>query len=159
MRLKLEPKRVIPPVLFGVLAIAYLLEALTFDNATSAEAPILYGCVLLALSILAGVLALRPKPAEDPLMPRRQHQDGPVDIRRAVEIFLLIALLIGLIFLLGFYLALFVFVTGFLWRVSKVSLLRSLTAGILASAITWFVFGWFLSLEVYAGYLGQLIGS
>lgn len=160
MKLNLEPKRIIPPVFFGILAIAYLAEAFCLNNSTSAEAPIFYGFVLLILSVLAGGLALRPQQVEQATAsrPHSHRGEGPVSWKRVVTIFLLTACLVVLVFLLGFYLALLLFVSVFLWRISGVSLWKALLVGFMAWVLTWFIFGWFLNLEVYEGYLGLPLG-
>lgn len=160
MKLNLEPKRVIPPVVFGLVAVAYLVEAFTFSDPTSAQAPILYGFVLLGLSVLAGVLALRPQSLEKEhsVRPHSHRGDGPVNWKRVSAVFLLTASLIVLVFLLGFYLALFIFISMFLWRVSGISLWKAVLVGFIAWVLTWLIFGWFLNLEVYQGYLGLPLG-
>ncbi len=160
MKLNLEPKRIIPPAFFGLLAIAYLAEAFSLSDSTSAEAPIFYGFVLLFLSVLAGGLALRPQRLEQEAVarPHSHRGEGPVSWKRVLTIFLLTACLVILVFLLGFYLALFLFISMFLWCISGVSLWKAVLVGFLAWVLTWFIFGWFLNLEVYEGYLGLPLG-
>src|SRR5580698_8710656 len=149
----LDAKRLVPPAVLGCLAIAYMVIANGFSDNTSSEAPMLYGSILLGLSILVFVIALIPGRKTTPKRSRTKHQEGPFQWKESIEIFALISGFIALVFLAGFYVAIPVFLFLFLKWISHVSTIRSLICAVCAYGFTWLVFSHFLHLEVFTGYL------
>jgi hypothetical protein len=153
----LDAKRLVPPAVLGCLAIAYMSIANGFSDNTSSEAPMLYGSVLLGLSILVFLLALIPGLKANPKRSRTKHQEGPFQWKESIEIYAMIAGFIAMVFLVGFYVAIPVFLFLFLKWVSHVSTVKSLICAAGAYGFTWLVFSYFLHLEVFTGYLGSYI--
>ncbi len=150
---RFEARRYLPPLVFAAIAIVYLIIASGFQDATSAEAPILYGRALLGLSILVFFLSFRtPANEKRKLVTSARKVDGG-DWRRAIQIYGFIISLIGLVFAFGFYVGIPLFLFCFFKFVSKLSLIWSIALAAGFYAFTWFVFGWFLNLEVFSGYL------
>jgi Tripartite tricarboxylate transporter TctB family len=152
-KFQLDLKRLLPPVALAVLAIFYMLQAGGFSDATSAEAPMLYGVILLGLSILVFVLALVPGMRASAKPGRTRHEAFEFQWKPSLAIYAMMAGLVALVFLAGFYVAIPVFLFLFLKFVSRVSLLRTVICAAAAYGFTWLVFSYFLHLEVYAGYL------
>ena len=149
----LEAKRLVPPAVLACIAVAYMVIANGFSDNTSSEAPMLYGSILLGLSILVFLLALIPGLKGSPKRSRTKHQEGPFQWKESIEIYAMIAGFIALVFLVGFYVAIPVFLFLFLKWISRVSLIRSLICAVGAYGFTWLVFSYFLHLEVFTGYL------
>lgn len=151
-----DPKRHIPPAVFAAIAVVYVVMASRLHSPTSAEAPMLYGCTLIGIAILVFLLAFRKPKQASPLKvlssARRVHD---TDWRRAVYIFGLIAGLIVLVFIFGLYVGIPLFLLGFFRFVSKLSVVSSVLLAVLFYGFTWLIFGWFLSLQVYPGYLAM----
>jgi hypothetical protein len=156
-KLQWDSKRLVPPVVLGCLAIGYMVIAGGFSDETSSEAPLLYGSVLLGLSILVFFLALIPGLKQAPKRSRVKHPEGPFPWKASLGIFTLIAGFIAAVFLAGFYVAIPVFLFLFLRWISDVSLVRSLICAAVAFGFTWAVFSYFLHLEVFTGYLSGYV--
>ena len=148
-----EARRQLPPLTFAAIATAYLVIASGFGDATSAEAPLLYGRALLGLSILVFLLGFRAQGAEKRKTATSARKVEGGDWRRAVYIYGYIISLIVLVFLFGFYVGIPLFLFCFFKFVSKLSLIWSVVLAAGFYAFTWFVFGWFLKLDVFSGYL------
>jgi magnesium-transporting ATPase (P-type) len=149
-----NPKRFVPPLVLGLLAIGYMIIATGFGDATSMAAPLLYGTTLLLLSIVVFVIAFIPG-TESTARPGRtaRHEEGGFQWRPTALIFLLTGLFIALVFIAGFYVAIPLFLLVFLKFVSKTGWLSAVITSIVALFFTWAVFSYFLHLEVYSGYL------
>ena len=156
-KLHWDPKRLVPPLALGCLAVAYMVIAGGFSDDTSSEAPLLYGSVLLGLSILVFLLALIPGLKPVPKRSRVKHAEGPFPWKASLGIFVLIAGFIAAVFLVGFYVAIPLFLFVFLRWISNVSSIRSLICAAVAFGFTWAVFSHFLHLEVFTGYLSGYI--
>jgi hypothetical protein len=156
-KLQWDPKRLVPPVVLGSLAVVYMIMANGFSDNTSSEAPMLYGVVLLGLSILVFVLALIPGLKPVAKRSRTKHQEGPFQWKISLGIFALVAGFIGLVFVVGFYVAIPIFLFLFLRLVSHVSTIRSLFCAAIAYGFTWLIFSYFLHLEVFTGYLAGYV--
>lgn len=155
---KIELKRVIPPVFLALLAIGYMVQASGFDDETSAEAPMLYGAALLGVAVLVLVLGFIPGFKPRPKVGRLRHEaDAPFNWRASLTIFAIIAVFIGFVFAAGFYVAIPVFLFLFLTFISKVAWWQALITAALAYAFVFAVFGQFLHLEVFSGYLAHII--
>ena len=143
--------RLVPPLVFAGLAIGYISQSGGFSDPTSAQAPLLYGELLLALSALIFALGLFAafRGAGDP---RARGADG-AGFGPFARIYAMIAGFIALIFAVGFYGAIPVFLALFLSRVAKLPLWQSLAAASLSVFFVWLIFGKFLHMSVYAGYL------
>jgi Kef-type K+ transport system membrane component KefB len=154
-KLQWDAKRLLPPVVLGVTAIGYMVIASGFEDNTSSEAPMLYGTVLLALSVLVFLLALAPGLKAAPKRSRTKHQGGPFAWRVSFEIFGLIAAFIALVFCAGFYVAIPVFLFLFLKYISQLSAVKSLICAAVAYGFVWAIFSYFLHLEVFTGYIAR----
>jgi len=148
------PKRAIPPLVLGLLAVGYMIIATGFGDPTSMAAPLLYGGALLGLSIVVLAVSFIPgtAPGKRPGRTAR-HEDDAFPGRPTGLIFLLTAAFIALVFIAGFYVAIPLFLLLFLRFVSKASWPGAVITAIVAMFFTWAVFAYFLHLEVYSGYL------
>ncbi|HQT39899.1 MAG TPA: hypothetical protein PK231_10770, partial [Acidocella sp.] len=104
-RLHWNPKRLVPPMVLAVLAVGYLTQASTFGDNTSAEAPELYGSVLLGLSAIVFLLALLPSAKAREKHALVSHDEMPLDWKIAFKIFGMTSAFIALVFIAGFYFA------------------------------------------------------
>jgi len=153
-KLVVNPKRSVPPLVLGLLAIGYMIMASGFGDPTSMAAPMLYGTTLLCLSVVVFVLSFIPGTDPGPRPGRTaRHEEGGFQWRPTALIFLITALFIGLVFVAGFYGAIPAFLLVFFKFVSKSSWLGAILIAIVALFFTWAVFAYFLHLEVYSGYL------
>ena len=66
--------------------------------------------------------------------------------------------LVALIFAVGIYAAIAVFLALFLKLVSKLSLAAAAGIAIAAAALVWFLLAFLLKMDVYSGYLGARLG-
>ncbi len=131
---------------------------------TSAEAPLLYGEVMLGLSVLVLIKAvIAPKAEEEALGTVAAdesklkegvllHKKERFDWRNSAAILAIILGFVGATFVLGFYIAIPIFLFLFLKFISKVSWLTALICAAVSFGFIWFVFSWFLHLEVYPGW-------
>jgi hypothetical protein len=152
-KIQWDAKRLVPPFVLGCMAVGYMIIANGFEDNTSSEAPMLYGGVLLALSVLVFLLALVPGLKPAPKRSRTKHQEGPFQWRTSFEIYGLIAAFIALVFCAGFYVAIPVFLFFFLKYISHLSVIKSLLCATVAYGFTWLIFSYFLHLEVFTGYI------
>ena len=139
------------PLIFGLLAIGYMVIASGFGDETSAEAPMLYGAVLLGLSVLVGLLGFLP--TQQTREAAKAHDGDAIRWHASFGIYAIIAGFIALIFLAGFYVAIAAFLVLFLIFHSRVSVLNGFVFAALACGFTWLVFSYFLHLNVFSGYL------
>lgn len=156
-RIKWDAKRTVPPLVLAAIAIGYMADATGYSDATSAEAPMLYGSALLVLSILVFVLALVPGLRPEAKRGRTKTPEGPFPWGPSIKIFALIAGFLVLVYLAGFYVAIPLFLFLFLRGISKVSTPRSLISAAVSYAFVWLVFAYFLHLDVFTGYLSAYI--
>jgi hypothetical protein len=156
-KLQWDPKRLVPPAVLACLAIGYMAIANGFSDDTSSEAPLLYGSVLLGLSILVFLLALIPGLKSAPKRSRIKHQEGPFPWKASLEIYALIAGFIAMVFLVGFYVTIPVFLFLFLRWISHLSWVASFICAATAYGFTFLVFSYFLHLEVFTGYLSSYV--
>ncbi len=154
--MEFKPKRLVPPVVLAAMAVYYMSVAGSFSDSTSAEAPILYGTVLLVLCVLAFVTGLVPREKEvsTGLGPKTKHRE--LDLPATLKIFGLIGGFVALVFLVGFYIAIPLFLGLFLRLISRASWLAAGLSALAAYGFVYAVFGYFLNLEVYPGYLFNL---
>lgn len=150
-----NPKRLVPPLALMVIAIGYLSQVGSFGDHTAAEAPELYGTVLFGLSILVFLLALLPSAKAREKHNLIQHTEEKLDWKIAVQMFVAVAAFIAFVFIAGFYVAIPLFLVLFLNLVSRMSLITSASFAVVALALTWFLFSYVLSLEVFTGYLAN----
>jgi hypothetical protein len=152
--LTVSPKRFVPPLVLGLLAVGYMTIASGFDDPTSMAAPMLYGTVLLVLCIIVFVVSFIPGTKTEPRLGRTaRHEEGGFKFRPTALIFGLTALFIATVFVAGFYVAIPVFLLLFLKFISRASWVGAVVTALVALFFTWAVFAYFLHLEVYAGYL------
>lgn len=156
-KLHWDAKRLAPPAILGGLAIFYMVIASGFSDDGSAQAPMLYGGALLGLSVLVFLLALVPGLKPAPKFTRIKHPAGPFPWKTSLQIFGLIVAFIALIFLLGFYLAIPLFLLVFLRWISGVSWLGALICAAVSYGFIWAIFSYFLHLEVFTGYLSGFV--
>ncbi len=157
-KLHLDPRRLLPPIVLGGISVGYIAIARGFANATSAEAPLLYGEAMAVLAVIVFVLALLPPRSQEPHRAagsaRKFHG---FDWRRVL---LIHALAIGagaLVLLTGFYVGIPVFLFLFFWRIAKMSLIASAAIALAFLGFTWLCFGYLLDLEMYQGYLYPIL--
>ncbi len=162
-RWHLELRRVLPPIIFGAVAVVYMIIASGFED-TSAEAPFLYGEVMLGLSVLVLIKAVIAPKAEEQafgataseesklkegvLLPKQERFDW----QKSGAILAIILGFVGATFAVGFYVAIPIFLFLFLKFISKVSWLVAIICAAVSFGFIWFVFSWFLHLEVYGGW-------
>jgi uncharacterized protein YqhQ len=84
-----------------------------------------------------------------------QHTEDKLDWKIAVKMFVAVAAFIAFVFIAGFYVAIPLFLVLFLKLVSRMSLITSASFAVVALALTWFLFSYVLSLEVFTGYLAN----
>ncbi len=154
-RLHWNPKRLVPPMVLAVLAVGYLTQASTFGDNTSAEAPELYGSVLLGLSAIVFLLALLPSAKAREKHALVSHDEMPLDWKITFKIFGMTSAFIALVFIAGFYFAIPFFLVLFLKFVSRMSLISSVLLAATALILTWFLFSYVLNLEVFTGYIAD----
>jgi uncharacterized BrkB/YihY/UPF0761 family membrane protein len=152
-KVHLDFKRLGPPLFFALLAVGYMAVTRGFSDPTSNEAPMLYGSVLLALSLLVFVLSLIPSLRSGPKKARTKNPTDGFAWRQSIKIYALIAGFIALVFCVGFYVAIPVFLFLFLKFISRMSLPYVLLYAVASYAFVWLIFDWFLHLEVFTGYL------
>jgi hypothetical protein len=141
--------RLIPPLLLAGLALVYLSASGGFEDPTSAEAPHLYGRLLLALA--AAIIALTLwRARRGAALPDGENPH----YRRALLIFLLVALFVAAIFAAGFYVATPLFLFLFLVLFARLKWWQALAGAGLALLFIWLVFGRFLGMAVYPGAFG-----
>ena len=162
-RWHLELRRVLPPIIFGAVAVVYMIIASGFED-TSAEAPLLYGEVMLGLSILVLIKAVIAPKAEEQAFGNTAaeetklkegvllHKKERFDWGKSAAILGIILVFVGATFAVGFYIAIPIFLFLFLKFISKVSWLTAAICAVVSFAFVWFVFSWFLHLEVYPGW-------
>lgn len=112
---------------------------------------------MLVLSVVVFVQALIPGSKAEPKRGRTKDPEGPFRWLASFEIYGLIAAFITLVFLVGFYIAIPVFLFSFLRWVSRLSVFVSGAIAFFIYGFTWFVFSYFLHLEVFSGYLAAYI--
>ena len=141
----LQISRLIPPLLLAGLALLYLSASGGFADPTSAEAPHLYGRLLLALSAAILVLSL--------WRARRGSPAGEAEpnILRALLVFALLALLVAGVMVAGFYIATPLFLFLFLIVFARLKIWQALAVAAVALLFIWLVFGRFLHMAVYPG--------
>ena len=142
----LQISRLIPPLLLAALAIFYLSASGGFADPTSAEAPHLYGRLLLALS--AAILALSLWRA---WRGRKAAGEAEPNLLRALLVFTLLAALVAGVMVAGFYIATPLFLFLFLTAFARLKVWQALAVAGLALLFIWLVFGRFLHMAVYAG--------
>ncbi|HQT63519.1 MAG: hypothetical protein B7Z75_07300 [Acidocella sp. 20-57-95] len=155
--LEQKGKQLVPPVFMALLAILYMSQAGSFGDQTSAEAPTLYGSVVLVISIAVFIAALLPKRQKKLEKSLIKHEDHDFAWHISSRIFGMVALFVGFIFIAGFYIAIPTFLLLFLKFISKISFLKSAIAAAIAFSLTWFLFSYVLNLEVYTGYIGGFL--
>jgi hypothetical protein len=148
-----DAKRMVPPAVLAIIAIAYLVQASGFSDNTSQEAPMLYGTALLALSILVFGLTFIPGVQAIPKRSRTKHAEGPFPWLASFEIFAMIAGFLVMVFLFGFYVAIPLFLVLFLRGISHVGVPKLLVGAAVSYGFVWLVFAYFLHLNVFVGYL------
>jgi hypothetical protein len=157
-KLRLDPKRLLPPLVLGAISIGYIIIAKGFINETSAEAPLLYGEAMAALSVIVFVLALLPaKQGTERRAPGSSLKFHAFDWRRALLIHALTAATVVLVLLAGFYVGIPIFLFFFFWQIAKLSPVKSVIIALLFAGFTWLCFGYLLSLEMYQGYLYAML--
>ncbi len=154
-KLHWNPKRLVPPMVLAVLAIGYLTQASTFGDNTSAEAPELYGSVLLGLSFIVFLFALLPSAKARENHSLIVHDDFPLDWKITSKIFGMTGAFVALVFITGFYFAIPFFLVLFLKFVSRMSFISSTLLAATALGLTWFLFSYVLNLEVFTGYIAD----
>jgi len=141
--------RLLPPLAFAALALAYLALSGGFADPTSAQAPVLYGRAMLGLSLLLFAWALfslwRGRPAPE-------VGEEPAWIRAGFA-FLLLAGFIATIFAVGFYAAVPLFLLLFLALGARLAWWRAAVIALASFLFIYLVFGLFLHMQVFAGLL------
>ena len=144
----------LPPVVMAALACGYLALTGGFAEPSSAEAPRLYGTWALVLSLLLIGLSFFPsvKRVKTPgaaIQPPPKSEAG--DVVRAMQMLLMVALLVGATFVLGFYVAIGLFLVLFLRFLAGVGTVKSVGAGVAVVAMVWLFLRFLLKMEVYSG--------
>jgi len=147
-RFRFEPMLLLPPVGFAGVALFYLHNGHGFNDPSSGQAPALYGQAMLVLSALVLAIALLRSFRGAPAMPGDQ-----VDLKRALAIYAILCGFIALIFALGFYVAVPVFLLLFLLLIARAKPWFCLAGAALGLGLLWGVFGQLLHMRVFAGYL------
>jgi uncharacterized protein YqhQ len=140
--------RFAPPIVLAVFAAIYLSQGKAFTDPTSGQAPSLYGHAMLIMAALVVVVAFIRSRSQSP-------SDAAEDVssRKIFMIFAIIAGFIALIFAIGFYAAIPVFLFSFLMMFARMRPWLACVVGLAAALLVWGIFGQLLHMRVFSGYL------
>lgn len=147
-RIRHQITRFAPPIVLAVFAAFYLSQGKAFTDPTSGQAPSLYGhAMLIMAALVVGVEFVRSRSQ----FPKDAAEDA--SSRKILTIFAIIAGFVALIFAIGFYAAIPVFLLSFLMMFARMRPWLACAIGLAATLLVWGIFGQLLHMRVFSGYL------
>jgi uncharacterized protein YacL len=147
-RISTELSRFAPPLIFGGLGFFYLAHSSDFADPTSGQAPQLYAKAIIGLATIVSVIAI-----VQALQGARRGKEESLNAPRAAFIFATIAGFIALIFAVGFYVAVPLFLFSFLYFVARMKVGPALIGAFIGFSFLWGIFGQLLHMRVFPGLL------
>jgi hypothetical protein len=138
----------LPPLAFGAIALFYLHYTRGFSDPTAAQAPLLYGRILLVLSGLVFAVALVQAMRAVPV-----KRDDEIDASRAVTVYAILCAFVGLILAAGFYVAVPLFILAFYVLIARMRFWMAAVGALTGLFFVWAVFGRLLHMQVFGGAL------